>query len=441
MSGGSFAGLFQYIKKIFKVGERFEALSDPRREPTIKMAPILMTWLFGMARRLPSTERVGEMFVKPGWQRRIGMRPPGRSLARMGAKEKTGSPDVAGRVLDRTDLQEWHALSLDLFFNAQRAGLLSKGPFGLRCAVLDLNELFKSEKRCCPDCQERTLTRKHRDGTTYTVTQYFHQAVLMLWISDDLCWPIDWEVLRPGEGEMTASLRLLERTLPRLGNSLDLVLGDQLYNARPFFRTCLEHGCHGLAAYGTEDKATKAPRTTLDAVLDVAVREAPDVEFGKGVALWERLSTAWQADLRSSSQLHGASLRLIEMQRRYDAPAWKHERRQLRVITTAPAALLAREECWDLGRGRWRIENEGFGTLTSQYNLTHNYRHSVPAILALLILRGLALAMTLAYRRHAIARSHIAARWSRRRWYSEVIEEDFTRFLDNAVGESRGRAP
>lgn len=150
------------------------------------------------------------------------------------------------------------------------------------------------------------------------------------------------------------------------------------------------------------------------------------------VAVWEMESEAWQADLRTESHPEGWKLRAIDMERRYGSKAWKNERSHLRVITTAPVAEVPSGQCWELGRGRWMVENQGFNTLTQSYSLTHSYRHSAPAILVLLILRGLALAMTLAYRIHATARSHEAARWSLSRWFDTVLVEDWPRFLDSA---------
>ncbi|PYU61639.1 MAG: hypothetical protein DMG55_06980, partial [Acidobacteria bacterium] len=71
--------------------------------------------------------------------------------------------------------------------------------------------------------------------------------VALTWVSGPISLVIGWEVLAPGEGELTAALRLLERLLPRLGKSLDLVLGDGLYCCRPFFKTVCGAGLDGLA--------------------------------------------------------------------------------------------------------------------------------------------------------------------------------------------------
>jgi hypothetical protein len=74
---------------------------------------------------------------------------------------------------------------------------------------LDLNELFKSEKIHCPQCQVREKTVKDEKGEKHLVQEYYHQAVALSWMSGPLRFVLGWEVLAPGEGELTAALRLL----------------------------------------------------------------------------------------------------------------------------------------------------------------------------------------------------------------------------------------
>ncbi len=53
--------------------------------------------------------------------------------------------------------------------------------------------------------------------------------------------------MAPGEGELTAALRLLTRLLPKLKKSIDLVLGDALYCCRPYLKLAYDHGVGALA--------------------------------------------------------------------------------------------------------------------------------------------------------------------------------------------------
>jgi hypothetical protein len=142
-------------------------------------------------------------------------------------------------------------------------------------------------------------------------------------------------------------------------------------------------------------------------------------------AVWEMESEAWQQDLKRP-------LRVIHCERRYPAPAWRHERQQLRVVTSLPVAILPAGQGWKLGRSRWRIENGTFNVLTRDYSLTHNYHHSVAALVALLAMRSFACFLAQAYWRYATARSQSPpARFVL--WFQQVLLEDWVRYLDAAL--------
>jgi len=90
-------------------------------------------------------------------------------------------------------VEEWNEFVLQMFFLAHRAGLLREaGPFGLRCAIVDLNELFCSEKRHCPDCQVRHKHVLGPDGQKVEVEEYYHQAVALVWVNGTMAWPLGW---------------------------------------------------------------------------------------------------------------------------------------------------------------------------------------------------------------------------------------------------------
>jgi len=305
------------------------------------------------------------------------------------------------------------------FFRARRAGLLSdEGLYGKRCAVLDLNELFKSEKIHCPQCQVREKTVQDRQGEKRTVWEYYHQAVALVWVNGPIPLVLGWELLAPGEGELTAALRLLERLLPRLRKSLDLILGDALYCCRPFFQAVCGAGLEGLAI--------SSGQTEMDEEIALLQKtDPPRIVPGIDVAVWEMESEAWRPQLKRP-------LRVIHCERRYEAPAWKHERQQLRVVTSVPVEILPAGQGWKVGRSRWRIENGLFNVLTRDYSLTHNYHHAVTALVALLAMRSFACFLAQAYWRYATARSPRApARFVQ--WFQQILIEDWVRYLDQAL--------
>jgi len=405
MAFGSFVGFRNYVNKTFGLEEGLGALTDGRVDPTVPLLPVMLTWLWGMMRRLQSTEQVGHLFNDPRWRKLLGMR-----------SEDGGSPDTLARVLDELSIEELSEFLLRVFFHARRAGILKDdGPFGKRCAIVDLNELFTSEKVHCKKCQTREKKVAGPNGQVHLVTEYFHQAVALVWASGDVAWPISWELLEPGEGELTAALRLLERLLPRLRGSLDLVMGDALYCCRPFFATVADAGVDALAI--------ASGNTDLDTDMDYyRANEPARRALGQEVDLWEMESTAWEKELKRK-------LRVLHYERAYEAPAWKHERKRLRVVTTASVAVVPAGQGWRIGRCRWAIENGAFNLLTRDYSLTHNYRHSPAAITALLVLRSIAYCATWAYRRFATSRAKSAPK-TFIEWFQAVLVEDWFRYLE-----------
>ena len=404
MVSGSFAGQRKYVKKLFDLEGLFGRFTDGRAHVTVPLVPLLITWFWGMSRQLGSTEQVGDMLADDRWRERVGLR-----------RDQGGSPDTAGRVLDATAVEEWNEFVLQMFFLAHRSGLLREaGPYGLRCAIVDLNELFCSEKRHCPDCQVRHKHVLGPDGEKVEVEEYYHQAVALVWANGTMAWPLGWELLGPGDGELTAAWRLLARLLPRLRNSIDLVLGDGLYCCRPFFQLVCGAGLQALAV--------SSGQTEMDQEMDYLKRhEDPRQMVGQQVDMWEMESEAWEHDV-------GRKLRILHYERRYKAPGWKHERRTLRVVTSARVEILPTGQGWRVGRCRFLIENRTFNILSRDHHLTHNYRHSPAAIVALLALRSVARAVTEAWRAFATARSKTPPR-DFLRWFQQVFVESWVLYL------------
>jgi hypothetical protein len=412
MAHGTSRGMRSYVNKVFDIEAKLTALADPRCEPDVPQAAVLSTWFWALCKRLPSTEQVGDMLKDKRWRARLGLK-----------DGDGGSPDTAGRVLDGLLVDEVNELALEGFFAARRAGILKDdGPYGLRCAIVDMNELFKSEKVHCSACMVRKKTVGEGADKREVVLEYYHQAVALVWASGEIAWPMGWELLKPGEGELPAALRLLARLLPRLSKSIDIVLGDALYCCRPYFRLVHDHGLDGLAI--------SSGVTEMDEEIALTMRTVAPVVGANKVAHWSHESEAWQRDV-------GCKLRVIHHENRSatSVKAYRHERKQMRIVTTAEVAVLPDGQGWQVGRCRWHIEDGTFNVLTKDYSLEHNYRHSTTAILMLLVLRALAYCLTKAYWRYATARAKTGPRCFLA-WWQDVLGDDWVRYLDAALTEA-----
>ncbi len=112
---------------------------------------------------------------------------------------------------------------------------------GLGVAVIDGHESHASYRRCCGGCLERRIQRS--DGEQL---QYYHRQVTLQLLSDapaaspfniqgePLPLLLDAEPQLPGEDELAAAKRLLERVLAAYPRAFDVVLADALYAAATF---------------------------------------------------------------------------------------------------------------------------------------------------------------------------------------------------------------
>src|SRR5712691_5873465 len=154
MSYGSIRQMRSYSDKVFDKDARLAGMTDGRVAPKIPLGAVLSTWQWGLIRQTPSTERIGDLLLDPRWRKLVGLK-----------REDGGSPDRAAEILDGLSIDEWNEMMLEDFFIARRAGILTDdGPYGKKCAAVDLNELFKSESIHCAQCQVREKTVLDANG-------------------------------------------------------------------------------------------------------------------------------------------------------------------------------------------------------------------------------------------------------------------------------------
>ena len=140
---------------------------------------------------------------------------------------KVPSVDSLGRIYALMDSQPLRDTVGDIAHRLKRNKALTSHE-GWYVAAVDGHEFFSSRKRCCPDCQSRTLTV---DGEK--VTEYYHQGAVCHLIGQELAPVLDVELLRPGEVEETTAKRLFKGVFTQYPRFFDVVAGDALYFDAP----------------------------------------------------------------------------------------------------------------------------------------------------------------------------------------------------------------
>lgn len=234
---------------------------------------------------------------------------------------------------------------------------------------------FPSKKRCCEACCEREV-KVGRKEEKKTVTEYYHRGVVAHLIGFDLPIILDIEMIRPGEGEIIAAKRLLERSLERYARFFDAVLGDALYWESPLLELCAKHGKHLLAVLKDNNPALLADAEALLEGPPILERE----EKGRSVKYWDEEGFTTDAI--------GEPFRVIRTQetwihRERVAGQWIETPRRSAWFwaATIPQHTMPARQLSQAGRQRWRIENTIFNTLGQHWGLDHCFHHDPTAIL------------------------------------------------------------
>jgi hypothetical protein len=209
------------------------------------------------------------------------------------------------------------------------------------------------------------------------VVEYYHRGVIFYLVGFRSAIPLDVEMLQPGEGELTAAQRLLPRVVESYDRFFKVVLADALFFNAPFFNLCLGLGKEVITVLKDKD------RVLFQDALGVFSFTQPQV--------WEERNQriqAWDVEGFSTAEGIKVPLRVLRTEeaitrRHHDGGGWiqKQETHHWEWVTTLPAARLSTYHLWQIGHGRWEIENDLFHTLATYWSLDHCFRHEPLAIL------------------------------------------------------------
>lgn len=359
---------------------------EHRLYPQIPGGPVAVSLFLGALLALPSWLKVAKKTRQQSWQRL--MRYP------QGLNHEVFN--YVSEFLSLEDLRE------NLYVVARRAkankGLDRYKICGYHVLALDANELFSSRSRCCEGCCVRTVKVTGADGQVSQVVEYYHRAVFAHLVGSDLI--LDLEPIRPGEEECAAALRLLGRLRRRLGvRFFDVVSVDAWYTKTPFLAAVQKLGWEFVAVLKQSDYE--------------AYKEADALRPAQAETVFEQKGR--RVELRQVCQVPltqqaGLTVRVVLaeeqwQERQRHGKAWKTQTRSSHWRWVASAGLdpVAAKGIWQIGHGRWAIENKAFNLLTRSYHLSHCFHHHPVAIVARLLLTLLAVNVTTLFFRHWVA--------------------------------------
>ena len=217
------------------------------------------------------------------------------------------------------------------------------------------------------------------------VTEYYHRGVVAHLIGFDLPLILDVEMIRPGEGEVVAARRLLERLVKRYARFFDAVQGDAIYWEAPLAELCRRHRKHLLAVLKENNAALLSDAKALLAGEPDLSRE----ENGRHIRYWD------QEDFTTGSIPRPVRVLRTEesgTKRERVARQWVHSERVSNWFwaTTIPQGLMPPRQLAQIGHERWKIENSVFNALATHWGLDHCFHHDPAAILNFVLILAIA---------------------------------------------------
>jgi hypothetical protein len=347
-----------YAQKRFDLAELLAKGRDPRRYPRISTAEVLYCVLILFLARVGSLNGL-ELTRETT---RIWRDLLGRDLP---------SADTLGRVMGEIDPDSLRQILRANYAQLKRKKALEPTSHGLMALAIDGHEVQASYRRKC----EGSLERQVQHGKGWR-TQYYHRQVTAMLLSKDYPILLDAEMLRPGEDELGAARRLLERVLVNYPRAFDVVLGDALYSDAKTYALIVRHHKDVLSVL---KKNQESLLIDAEAIMQ---QTQPVLDHDDG-EIWHQVHDVGGFEPWAGSK---KELRVVRSRKRWqvrrqiDGCKESQESHWMWTTTCTPQRA-THQAVVVLGHARWDIENQGFNETVNRWHADHVYKHSTQAIL------------------------------------------------------------
>ena len=352
-----------------------DAIRDSRRRPQIAARTIVRAVVVMFLSRRGSLHALEQTRPSQFWARWLGQEMP--------------SADSIGRICSRMDASGVRASVHQVYSRLKRMKALEPPAHGLMQAVVDGHETTASRKRCCSECCQRILHTEAGD-----VVEYYHRHAVLRLVGQDLSLMLDAEPVRPGEDELAASRRLVERVLDGYPRAFDVVAGDALYANTEWFKFVLARGKHALAVLKDNRPNLVEDARTLFGVLPASLDEPAG----------NRRRRYWDSDGFTSWPELAPRVRVVRSLETYTVRRQLDKREEELTsdwlwVTTLPKPRASTQAVVNMGHDRWTIENQGFNELVNRWHADHVYKHKPTALLVFFLFALLCLNVFVAFYR------------------------------------------
>lgn len=353
----------RYVMRGLRLGDYLERPGDGRVRPQIAACDLLWSLLIGQVLREGSHHAI-EALVHSSARRALGVAQP-------------FGDDALGYFTERLAAAPMRAALAGVVRRAKRNKAFEHSRWiGL---ALDCTGAGGSAACHCTLCHPIT----NADGA---VIGHGHHLSLISVVGTGLTLPCDVEPYGPGDSELRASERLLDRTVEALGRRFaDYVVVDGAYANAPFLHRVRAHGRHVVARLKDNlPTLANTARQHFEA-------QPPHQTFTVGADRVE----VWDADgFDPWENLDWTTVRVLRY-RQYKPNGKVYEAYWL---TDWPTAQIGSRALFAVAKSRWEIENQGFNDAKNRHHLEHIHHHHPASLLIGWLLVMFALTLERLYR-------------------------------------------
>jgi len=378
--------LFDYSAKVFGLDEFLARYKDSRVNPEHRPGAIIALLSCAI------TARVGSLY---GIER-MGK---GGELDRVMHVRKKPSADALAYALQKADVERLEAYNAEIIQKARRNKVHSNGTLhGWRVCAVDGTDIYSTQRPC----------RKAREWSVRELSngkkERFERAVAISYVGAQPRLLIAMERVLPGEGEVSAAMRVLDKAYHRNYRYCDILCGDALYAQARFINAVVEQGKHVVIKVKQEDRHLVRDMDGLvrnQPPQAVVYGVTPKGELVKGcggvtydVELWDEEDfTSWD---KVCCPLRCVKVRETKKVTRRGQLV-ETTTTEYHIATTVPKAIMRPELVWEIAHRRWDIENTVFNDLKRNWGFEHCYTHDPNGIRAVYALYCIAFNLMLLF--------------------------------------------
>jgi len=362
--GHNLPSFARYLNKVFDFRQTTAQLADSRLDPDFPPAAVFLAVFHGFVFRLGSFQQLEAELTQPALQRWVGA-------------DRAFGDDVLRYSLSGFHLQGLQDMLVQTNRTLKRNKAFDAGRLqGRIVAAVDGIEVLSSYSRCCDGCLQRRV-QVRQAGVKVEQVQYYHRAVGCQIVGGPLKSFLALEWLQPGEGEDTATLRMLSK-LPELYGSrfFDILLLDALCAQAPVLQLAAKIGWDVVISLKQNQ------RDLYQSAVRLFAHRQPDVcgtqrQEGKEYAfqLWDTTGLPFSIDYPQPVRVVRSEETLTQQHYRKGKLETKTSHQEWLWVTTlearTPARLVRR-----LGHDRWKQENNGWNDLTQNWAFKHGFLHA-----------------------------------------------------------------